>query len=297
MSTEQPTPAPAVSPSSPSAPVANTPAPASPAPSPNTAGDPANPQTPAPVVEPSWREKWAGDNKDRAKVLGRYNSEKDYIDATFELRKTLDSGEYKKVAVLPENATPEQLTEYRKSVGVPESADKYQLNLPKGLVIGDTDKPIIDNFLAKAHKHNLPGDAANATIAAYYEMEAEMKAAEVQKDREFQSQSEEALRGDWGHEYLANKNMANDFAVNEFGKEVGEALMSAGPDVIKAVASIARRINPAMTLVPNSNDPLKSIDTELETLSKQVGTPEWMRDTAKQQRYIQLLEGKAQIKR
>lgn len=299
MSQEKIDPTPAASASAPPAAASSAPAPASP-PATQTTGAPGQPTPTAQApnaAEAGWREKFAGEDKDFLKQLGRYNSEADYIKSTRELRAKLDSGEYKKISALPDNATPEQVAEYRKENGIPESADKYEVKLPQGLVIADADKPAVNKFLEKAHKNNMPVEAANKALASYYETVAEVQAQVTQQDRQFQAQTEESLRKDWGSEYLANKNVAEDFATQRFGNEVGKALMSAGADVVKAVASIAREINPAMTLVPNSSDPLKAVQGELESLRKEVGSKEWMRNPAKQQRYLDLMAGEDAMKK
>lgn len=271
-------------------------APAAPAPEPAVPPTPAAP-TPAAPADQSWRERVANGDPEVLKMTGRYNSEHDFAKGFQALRTKLDSGEYKKNIPFPEKGTPEQIAEWRKESGIPESPDKYDLKFDNGLVIGDEDKPHVDKFLSKVHTANLSPDAAKTAVAAYFEMQQESQAQAVQEEREFAVQQEETLRAKWGPEYLPNKNLAEDFAVNRFGPEVGKAIMSAGPEVVEAVAAIAREINPAMTLVPNAQDPNAAIAGELEAFNKIIGTPEWYASPEKQARYQQLVNGQAQMRR
>lgn len=244
-----------------------------------------------------WRDKMAGEDKDFRKSLDRFNAPGDVGKSWKEISTKVSSGEYKKAIPFPEKGTPEQQAEWRKEMGLPESADKYELKLPDGLVIGEDDKPIVDKFLSKILPKNVPADAASAAVAAYYEIQNEAQSQAVEQDRAFQIKAEETLRAEWGPEYLPNKNRAEDFAVHTFGPEVGKALMEAGPDVVKAVSGLARQLNPEMTLVPNSANPSQAIADELASLNKIIGTNEWYNSPDKQKRYLELTQGAESLKK
>lgn len=265
-------------------------APAMPTPTPAPASPTPVADAPAATDWPSdWRTKAAGGDEKLLKALERYNSPVDGFKALQELRTKMSSGEYKKAVPAPED--PVALAEWRKENGVPESADKYDMTMPDGLVIGAEDKPFVDEFVKAMHDKNMPAGPVKEAVAAYFAMQQKQIAAAVNEDRVFQQQAEESLRQEWGHEYLPNYNLAKEFAVSRFGEDVGNAILQAGPDAVKAVAAISREINPAMTLVPNSNNPTQAISDELATLKGKIGTPEWFRNPAMQTRYQQLLVG------
>lgn len=251
---------------------------------------------PAPTQDPpqsqqdwptDWRERLAGDNTDMLKTLSRYNTPGDYAKAGFELRQKVSSGEYKRQTAFPADGTDEDKAAWRKENNIPDAADKYKL--PEGLVVGDMDKPVIDEFLSMAHQENIPDGVPERVLDWYYKTQAKQAEAMAVSDGEFRKQTEDTLREEFGAEYRPIMNMAENFATTRFGEDVGKALMGAGPDVIKAVAAIAREIEPTMTVVPNSNNPSQAIASELESLSKMIGTPEWFRSPDKQARYQQLL--------
>jgi len=270
-------------------PAATQPDPAPVASPPSDAGSPAPAQTVEPAGDwPSdWRAKAAGGDDKLLKMLERYNSPVDGFKALAEARNKISSGEYKKQVAPPEDA--EQLALWRKENGVPDTHESYDLSMPEGIVIGDDDKPFVDAFLKSMHEKNMPAGPVKEAVAAYYKLQQDQIAAAVQADRAFQQETEEALRSEWGYEYKPNFNMAENFAVTRFGEEVGRAILQAGPEAVKAVAALAREINPAGTLVPNSNNPTQAISDELNQLKKEIGTPAWYADTSKQARYQQLV--------
>lgn len=253
---------------------------------------------PTATVWPSdWREQAAAGDEKLLKTLARYNSPVDGLKAVHELRTKLSSGEYKKATPAPDAADSAALAEWRKENGVPDVPEAYDLKMPDGVVIGADDKPFVDQFLKAMHERNMPAGPVKEAVAAYFSMQEKARADAIQSDRAFAQETEEALRAEWGHEFLPNRNLAENFAVTRFGDEVGKAMMEAGPDVVKALAAISREINPAMTLVPNSNNPTQAIDDELASLNKMIGTPEWYRSPDKQARYQQLLAGQDAMKR
>lgn len=241
-----------------------------------------------------WRDKMAGDDAEFRKSLDRFNAPGDVGKSWKEISKKISSGEYKRPVTLPENATPEQIAEYRKEMGVPESPDKYDLKMD-GLVIGEADKPVVDQFLKAMHEANVPEGPVKQAVSAYFKMQEQAVAQAAQAEREFKVQSEEALRQEWGGEYRPNMNLVENFAKTRFGDEVGSAMLEAGPEVVKALASIAREINPAMTLVPNASNPNQAIADEIAKLRGEIGTAEWMRNPQKQQRYAELIDGQARM--
>jgi len=273
-----------------------------PTPAPAPAPDPA--PTPAPVADPtpapteqSWRERIAGGDEAILKMTGRYNSEHDFAKAYKELQTKVSSGEYKKAIPFPEGGTEEQVAAWRKENGIPLSPKEYDLSNMDGLTNSDDDKPYVDAFLEGVHAKNLSPEAARAAVGVYFEMQQKSMASAVEADRAWASEQEEVLRSKWGPEYLPNYNMAQNFAITRFGKETGEALMKAGADSIEAIAAIAREINPAATIVPNSSDPGKSIGDELAKLNGIIGTPEWYANPQYAQRYTQLIDAQNSFKR
>lgn len=113
----------------------------------------------------------------------------------------------------PEDPKDEKaMAEWRKSVGIPDSAEGYKLpeQVLKGMV--DDDKPILAQFTEFAHKKGLTPDAV-AGAAEWY-VESQNAAAEIraQKDTTEAEECEDALNTEWARaEYKGNMSLAGRF--------------------------------------------------------------------------------------
>jgi hypothetical protein len=260
----------------------------------------ATPATPAeqPAAEPAvdWRREIAGDDEKILAHLGRYNSQKDAIKAGFELKQKVSSGEYKRNIAFPKDGSAEDQIKWRAENGIPDSPDKYKM--PDGLVIGEADKPVVDEFLKAMHAENAPEGAVKQAVDWYYKTQEQAAARAAEETKAQRVLIEETLRGEWGPEYLANKNMTENFVKTRFGDVVGAALLESSPEVVKELAAIAREINPAATVVPNSSNPAQSISDEIETLkAKMKNLDSWAKDTKGQARMVELLDAQERMRR
>lgn len=236
---------------------------------------------PAPDEKPAddWRIRMAGGDEKELKKLSRYASEADVYKAYRELEKKKSSGELK--AALPKGATDEQIAEWRKDNGIPEAPDKYDLSFDNGLVIGEQDKPFIDEFVGKMHGENATPAQVKAAIASYYEMIGRQQQARAEADADFEANAREALREEWGGDYKRNIGAVDGF-LGSLSEEVREKLANSrtpsgelignDPDIIKWLAATAYEINPAATLMPSSiNNPGAAISDEISSIEKMVG--------------------------
>lgn len=226
-----------------------------------------------------WREKYAGADEKKLKQLQRYASPQAALDALFSAQQKIRSGEMK--SALPENPTPEELTKWRAENGIPESPDKYELNLPSGLVLGDDDKPVVDDFLKAAHEANMhPAQVAKA-LDWYFSKQEEVQRAQDEFDAETRAAGENALRAEFGGEYKANMQAVRDLLAGA-PEGIKEQLLGGrladgtpvgnSPDVIRWLVGIAREINPAATVVPGSGaNAMQAMESELADIEKMMG--------------------------
>jgi len=78
----------------------------------------------------------------------------------------------KGVFIPTEKSTPQEVADFRKAVGVPETAEAYQIKpdtLPEGMVWNDE---LAKPFLAVAHKHNVSQAALKELSSAFAQMES-----------------------------------------------------------------------------------------------------------------------------
>lgn len=251
-----------------------------------------------------WRQKAANGDEKLAKRFERYASPEAALKALVEAQNKISSGELK--SPLPKNATPEEVKQWRQDNGIPEAPDKYDLKFESGLVIGDDDKPIVDGFLKIAHERNLKNEDVKPVLEWYYKEQERQAETRQQMDNEDREKTIEELREEWGSDFKKNQNAVKSL-LNTFPEEVRDLFaggrLSDGtaifnhPQVLRAFASMAREINPASTVVPSTaGDPAKTINDEISAIEKIMGTPEYIKDEAKQARYRELITVREKMK-
>ena len=224
---------------------------------------------------------------------------KNYVNAQDKIRKgELSNG-------LPENATPEQLSDWRTANGVPATAEDYQINLGDGVVIGDDDQAILDEVFKVGHDANVSNEVMSNLVSTFLAGREALADVSQQQDGIQQQQATSALKEAWGSDYQTNINMVTGF-VNGLPESVREDFMNArlpdgralfnSPEAMVFFADTARKLNPAGTVVPNSNNPVQSINDEIKALESRMGTPEWSKDTSAQQRLMSLYDAQSQMR-
>lgn len=160
-----------------------------------------------------------------AKNLQKYSSIDDVAKALTEAQKRI--GEGFKAPTLPDRATPEQIAEYRKAVGIPDDATGYKLNVPAGVVIGEADKPMWDLFMQNAHGSNLTQAEMDKVAPAYYAMEKQLRTEQDRAIKAAFRENEEALREIWSSDTETNKTINEDFLTTKGGEELSALIANA----------------------------------------------------------------------
>lgn len=256
----------------------------------------------------SWPEGWratlAGKDESSAKRLERFNSPDDIWRSYRAIEQRLSSGELKATTKYPDKGTTEQQSAWRAENGIPEAPDKYNINLGEGVVIGELDKPIIDDFLVSVHGKNMPPDMANAAVNWYFAFAEKQAEAIKAGDDEHRKTFEDTMRAEWGGEYRTNSNnvialldMAPEGVKDRFqnGRLSDGTPIGSDPDTMRWLASLAREINPITTVAPGSGANIVSaITDEIEQIETFMRTnrPEYNRDEKKQARLRELYEAR-----
>lgn len=286
-----------------------------PAPAVSTTATGADPKTKelAPVAsgDDAWRAKMSGDDKKESARLERFGSPADVWKAYRNLESKVSSGELKSVTALPANATPEQVSEYRKANGIPDAPDKYDTTMPNGLVIGENDKPYVDNYLKYAHDKNMTTEQVKSNLEFYFKLQQDEMAQRKEQDGTYQIESVEKMKDEWGQEYKPNLNRIRGL-LNMFSETEVDRLLTArtsdgritgdDPAVLSMLNRLAREVDPAASVVPNSSNAPQAIADELQTLARQMGDSNsdyWSKDKgpALQARYRELLEAENKMKK
>lgn len=241
---------------------------------------------------------------DKAKVLGmleRLTSPGDLVKKVLEQDKLIAQGRHK--VAFPKDGTDEQKNAWRKENGVPDAPDKYDLTLPDGLTVSETDKPIVSNILQAAHTANLTNGQIQAIMAAYYKSEGEFVTHREQEMADNKTLQEDALRKEWGEEYRDNVTIIGRLRDSHFSQETRNALAGAldsngmpllnNKAFLKDLALIARTINPVDTVpgggagnqMDNVNDRIKTIEDRMAN-----DRDGYFKDEKMQKEYRDLLE-------
>ena len=253
-----------------------------------------------------WRKEMAGEDADLAKQLERFTDPKLFATSWREAQQRIRSGELLKP--LPENATPEQLAAYRQEHGIPEKPEGYLEKLPDGLVIGENDKPIFESFVKGLHDLNADPKLAHYAVKWYNDFQEEQAAKVSEADTTHRAEVEDALRPEWGNDYRANVNHIKSF-LGTLPDGVGELIANArngegrallnDPKVLKALAQVARELNPAHTIVPGtSGNQTEAVADEISKIEKLMRTnrAEYNRDTKMQARLRDLYSARERLK-
>lgn len=186
--------------------------------------------------------------------------------------------------MLPKDATPEQITAYRKDNGIPEKPEAYFEALPKEVAETLTDpvKELMTPYLAALHELNLtPAHAAKliAVRQAEQDRQVELRAA---ADGQLRTKTEDALRADWGNNYRAEINNIHGM-LNGAPAEVRQALLDARtpdgnalvgtPEAMRWLAQLARTVNPYSVPVGGDGGSLdgKGVDARIGEIEGWMG--------------------------
>jgi hypothetical protein len=270
------------------------------------AGDPPAGDPPG-VWGDDWRAKMDKEGK-HEKTLSRFASPNAIFESYIALRQKVDSGELKAVSPYPEKGKPEEQVAWRKAHGIPEAPEGYTLKFSDGLVIGDADKPIVDDFLKAAHATNATPEQVNGMLHWYYTTQENGLRAREEADTEYLRQSEDTLRAEWGGEYRTNINIIRGL-VDTMPEAIRDQFMSArlgdgtalmnNPDMARWLVHNARTINPVATVVPGAGANMaQAIDDEISSIEKVMRTDRkaYNNDQKMQARLRELYDARAKAK-
>lgn len=285
--------------------------------------------TPPPVEEkPYWAEDWrqkvaehisAGDKKIYDKELKRLEKMATPAEVYASYRAIENTWSSRNFVKLPgKDAKPEEIAEYHKALGVPEKPEDYlkSIKLDDGLVLGELDKPLAEDFAASvAHKAGLTPQQVSSTLNWYLKREEEQAAALDESDDEFRRVAEQTLKNELGAAYKRKTNaigvlfnhaaggsdIKNDNSVYARilgGRTADGKLIGNDPDVVRWLIGLANEVNPAASVVEDTDQSGKSIVDEIASLEARMKTDRkaYFKDENAQARYRELLNARDKIR-
>lgn len=275
-------------------------------------GDPAT--NPKPGDKPAaaaafpedWRQQIAGEDAKFLKELGRFASPKALADSYREMANKISKGEFKRP--LAADATPEQVAEWRKENDIPAEAKGYDLSGVE-YVIGDADKPLVEDFSTAIHEQNLTNKQMNAVLNWYYGAQEKQVSAIAAHDVDIAKNAIAEMKQEWGGEYEANKTSVLNYlnatmpegSVDELllARTPSGALVKNNPAMLRWIVGQAMERDPAATVVTQGGARgAQAIDDELASISKarKENPDAYFKNEKMQSRERELLDAKEKIK-
>lgn len=266
-----------------------------------TATDPGESQSN--VIWPEdWQMRLSGGDEKIAERLGRYAEPGLVGKALIEAQDKIRSGAVKQP--LADDATPEQIAEWRQENGVPAEVEEYFAELPDGLVIGTEDKAGMDVLAKEMHDANAPKGMAHAAIRAYYKHIESVQAERAELDAQAKKDTDDALHELYGNEFRRNINDLNSW-LDGGGEEVKAKIFSSrtadgtplgsDPVFLQWMIGQMREIDPLVTVVgAGAGDPSAALDDEIAGIEKKMTEDfkGYSADKGMQARYQTLLEAR-----
>lgn len=150
-----------------------------------------------------WRMRMAGGDERIAKRLERFSSPDKVTQSWLAAEQKISSGEYKQG--LPEDASEEQIAEWRKSNGIPEAPTDYEL--PDVAEWDDHDRGLFNQMFERMHATNATQEQIEAMVTGYVELLGTVQEERADIDRQFLQEQEDALRTRLGDEYRPQINV------------------------------------------------------------------------------------------
>lgn len=253
-----------------------------------------------------WREALAADDPKAMETLGRLKTPGDLWKSYSELRGKMASGELKSTSPFPAKGAPDEQAAWRKEHGIPEKPEGYDVKLENGVMIGELDKPMVDNFLKFAHSNNIPPAEAKGMMQWYFgEMIPAQEKMIAEQTRQREAETAKALEKAWGPDLKRNltaaENMVNHFfpADAEDNGNVRSRTLNAmkqDPAFAQVMATLALQLDPTSTLtLPSGHSDLKSIEGRLAEIdaARRKDRAAYNRDEKMQAEERELLDAKA----
>ncbi len=198
----------------------------------------------------TWRTNLAGKNEDWGKRLERYTDQDKFMESAFQAHDKIRAGEVS--LGLPEDASEEQMNDFREVNGIPLEADKYDFSGSER-ELSEMDLEMMGPVAEIAHKYNISNEALNDLMGTYMgETDKIVEQMHVQDNLDAQ-ESMKMLKENWGPEYPINMNRAtNQFnllpesirdAIKQAKMPDGRGIMNC-PEYMTWLVNVDRQITP-----------------------------------------------------
>lgn len=211
---------------------------------------------------------------------GRFTSLDDLVKGNADLR--ADRDRLRSTAIVPpgKDAKPEEVTAYRKAMGIPETPEGYKFpDLPPERMT-DEVKAERAAWAKEFHDAGLPAATAERLMAKFAEVAAAKEKSLVEQDKAFAEKAEEALKQEWpGDEYARNRTFANRAATQLLGADLDAAkkletkdgrFVLDHPVMLKMLAKVGREMGESGLGSVMTDGEREGIEGQIRDLRKQI---------------------------
>ena len=177
------------------------------------------------------------------------------------------------------DASAEELASYRRQLGVPESAEDYDLQLPENLPERLRSDPggeaLREDFLKAMHQAGASNAVVQQALDWYYGTITQSLEQQAKRASDRRDEAEASLRQEWGGEHERNLTLAQR-AVTAFGDdvfvdflesaEVGGAKLGDHPAFVRAFAAIGRAMGEDLPLSGEGENHGGSLHARIDAL-------------------------------
>lgn len=176
----------------------------------------------------------AGEDTKALEQLARYKTPADFWKSHTELRTKLS--ERPSVARLADDATPEQIAEYRQALGLPELKDAkpddylkaFGVALPEGVEPSDLDTELLSGFAQQAYERGYDPRFVKEAVSWHFEQAEALRQATNESNAKLQKEWQNDLRQEYGREYDATIETINAYVTQAIpDNDLRAQLMSA----------------------------------------------------------------------
>lgn len=195
-------------------------------------------------MKPEFLETIGKVHPDLAPTFGKYKTEAELFKGIANLA-TLAGKKTEGIRVPGPDAKPDEIAEFRKALGVPDTVEGYEIAKPEELPEGvQWSEDTIKEFAGLLHKHNVPPAVAKDLVA----LDIQRRAAEVQQFKTEEAAHIESQRQALRDEYkaeLPQKLAMAARAANLIGLPTDHYAL-ADATVIKALVNLAGKVGEDM---------------------------------------------------
>jgi len=211
------------------------------------------------TVSQPGNEPWYGvlppERADRQPFLSQFKSREAFEDAFKETKAALSKKLEGYIKLPGDSASPEDHDAFRKALGVPETADQYEVTAEEVNSLPGFDPESLNPWKETAHSLGLSKDQFNGLVATQAKLDAQVVAQTEQAER--------ALANEWGDDF--------EFRVGDIESRVGDVLdlshtMLPRVDVLRALDLLTADYRPDSTTVGGKSSASVSLQEQIQTI-------------------------------